>query len=155
MASIKKKQSMSDVFKGIASGITSIYVFFILTIFPLYTHNKYFDILTARYRLFYWASVIFCYILFALAIMYLLLDYQNQASSPTAIKRFLLSFKFENLKKCITLTDIFFIIMFFAVLTSTIFSSHIEESLYGNAGRYQGLECWSVYFLTYFINIYI
>ena len=150
MASIKKRQSMSDVFKGIASGITSIYVFFILTIFPLYTHNKYFDILTARYRLFYWTSVIFCYILFALAIMYLLLDYQNQASSPTAIKRFLLSFKFENLKKCITLTDIFFIIMFFAVLTSTIFSSHIEESLYGNAGRYQGLECWSVYFLTYF-----
>ena len=41
MASIKKRQSMSDVFKGIASGITSIYVFFILTIFPLYTHNKY------------------------------------------------------------------------------------------------------------------
>ena len=34
MASIRKRQSMSDVFKGIASGITGIYVFFILTIFP-------------------------------------------------------------------------------------------------------------------------
>ena len=151
MASVKKRQSMADVFKGIASGITGTYVFFILTIFPLYTHNKYFDILTARYRLFYWSSVIFCYILFMLALMYVLLDYQNQASSPTAIKRFLLAFKIENIKKYITMTDVFFIVMLLSVIISTIFSgSHIEESIYGNAGRYQGLECWIVYFLIYF-----
>ena len=35
MASVKKRESMSDVFKGIASGITGTYVFFILTIFGI------------------------------------------------------------------------------------------------------------------------
>ena len=86
MANVKKRESMSDVFKGIASGITGTYVFFILTIFPLYTHNKYFDILTARYRLFFWSSIVLCSLLFLLGLIYILLDYQNQASSPTALK---------------------------------------------------------------------
>ena len=150
MASIRKRQSMSDVFKGIASGITGIYVFFILTIFPLYTHNKYFDILTARYRLYFWSSIVLCYLLFLLGIIYILLDYQNQSSSPTAIKRFLLAFRIENIKKHIVITDVFFIVMLVSMTISTIFSNFNEESFYGNAGRYQGLECWIIYFLTYF-----
>ena len=150
MASIKKRESMSDVFKGIASGITGVYVFFILTIFPLYTHNKYFDILTARYRLFFWSSVILCSLLFLLGLIYILLDYQNQASSPTALKRFLLAFKPENIKKHLVLTDVFFVVMIISMTLSTVFSNFKEESFFGNAGRYQGLECWIIYFLTYF-----
>lgn len=150
MANIRKKESMSDVFKGIASGITGTYVFFILTIFPLYTHNKYFDILTARYRLFFWSSIVLCSLLFLLGLIYLLLDYQNQASSPTALKRFLLAFKPENIKNHLVLTDVFFIIMIISMTLSTAFSNFKEESFFGNAGRYQGLECWIIYFLTYF-----
>ena len=150
MATVKKRQSMSDVFKGIASGITGTYVFFILTIFPLYTHNKYFDILTARYRLFFWSSIVLCSLLFLLGLIYILLDYQNQASSPTAIKRFLLAFKPENIKKHLVLTDVFFIVMIISMTLSTVFSNFKEESFFGNAGRYQGLECWIIYFLTYF-----
>lgn len=150
MANVKKRESMSDVFKGIASGITGTYVFFILTIFPLYTHNKYFDILTARYRLFFWSSIVLCSLLFLLGLIYILLDYQNQASSPTALKRFFLAFKPENIKKHLVLTDVFFIIMIISMTLSTIFSNFKEESFFGNAGRYQGLECWIIYFLTYF-----
>ena len=149
MASVKKRESMSDVFKGIASGITGTYVFFILTIFPLYTHNKYFDILTARYRLFFWSSVILCSLLFILALIYILLDYQNQASSPTALKRFLLAFKPSNIKNHIVITDVFFVIMILSMTISTVFSNFKEESFFGNAGRYQGLQCWIIYFLTY------
>lgn len=149
MASVKKRESMSDVFKGIASGITGTYVFFILTIFPLYTHNKYFDILTARYRLFFWSSVILCSLLFILALIYILLDYQNQASSPTALKRFLLAFKPCNIKNHIVITDVFFVIMILSMTISTVFSNFKEESFFGNAGRYQGLQCWIIYFLTY------
>ena len=141
---------MSDIFKGIAGGITGTYVFFILTIFPLYTHNKYFDILTARYRLFFWSSIVLCSLLFLLGLIYILLDYQNQASSPTALKRFLLAFKPENIKKHLVLTDVFFIIMIISMTLSTVFSNFKEESFFGNAGRYQGLECWIIYFLTYF-----
>ena len=150
MANVRKRESMSDVFKGIAGGITGTYVFFILTVFPLYTHNKYFDILTARYRLFFWSSIVLCSLLFLLGLIYILLDYQNQASSPTAIKRFLLAFKPENIKKHLVLTDVFFIVMIISMTLSTVFSNFKEESFFGNAGRYQGLECWIIYFLTYF-----
>ena len=46
---VKKRESLSDIFKGIASGVTGFFVFVILVFFPLYTHDKYFDILKARY----------------------------------------------------------------------------------------------------------
>lgn len=149
MAKTVKHESLSEVFKNIASGITGVYVFIILTIFPLYTHNKYFDILSARYVFFKWSSIITCILLALLGILYIVLDLQNQASSPTALRRFFDSFKPKNIRKHIIITDVFFLIMIISMIISTAFSNFKEESYFGNAGRYQGLECWIVYFLNY------
>ncbi len=149
MAKTVKHESLSEVFKNIASGITGVYVFIILTIFPLYTHNKYFDILSARYVFFKWSSIITCILLALLGILYIVLDLQNQASSPTALRRFFDSFKPKNIRKHFIITDVFFLIMIISMIVSTAFSNFKEESYFGNAGRYQGLECWIVYFLNY------
>ena len=145
----KKKESLSDVFRGISSGVTSVFVFIILTIFPLYTHDMYFDILGARYMFFKVWSILLCAILLFLGILYLVIDFQNRASFPTAFRRFVDAFKPENIKKHIMLTDIFFIIMIISMIISTIGTDFKEEAFFGNAGRYQGLECWIYYFLTY------
>ena len=49
---VKNKFSFSDTVKEIAQGITSVFVFILLVVFPLYTHDAYFDILGARYVFF-------------------------------------------------------------------------------------------------------
>ena len=149
MASIKKKQSLSDIFRNIASGVTGVYVFIILVIFPLYTHDKYFDILGARYVFFKVMSIVLVSILIFLGLLYFFIDANNQVTSPPAIKRFINSFRIENIKKHIVITDVFFLIMIISMIISTIGSDFREESFFGNAGRYQGLECWIIYFITY------
>ena len=149
MASIKKKQSLSDIFRNIASGVTGVYVFIILVIFPLYTHDKYFDILGARYVFFKVMSIVLVSILVLLGLLYFFIDANNQVTSPPAIKRFINSFRIENIKKHIVITDVFFLIMIISMIISTIGSDFKEESFFGNAGRYQGLECWIIYFITY------
>ena len=149
MASIKKKQSLSDIFRNIASGVTGVYVFIILVIFPLYTHDKYFDILGARYVFFKVMSIVLVSILIFLGLLYFFIDANNQVTSPPAIKRFINSFRIENIKKHIVITDVFFLIMIISMIISTIGSDFKEESFFGNAGRYQGLECWIIYFITY------
>ena len=149
MASIKKKQTLGEIFSGIASGVTGVYVFIILTIFPLYTHDMYFDILGARYVFFKIWGISLSSILALLGLIYLFIDAKNQSSSPSALSRFLNAFKPENLKKHIIITDIFFIVMIISMIISTLGSQFKSESFYGNAGRYQGLECWIIYFITY------
>lgn len=150
MATVKNKQSLSEIFSGIASGVTGVYVFFILTIFPLYTHDKYFDILGARYVVFKIWAISLAVILSFLGLTYLFIDAKNQSSSPSALKRLIDAFKINNIKKYITITDIFFVAMIISMTISTIGSEFKEESFYGNAGRYQGLECWLLYLISYF-----
>jgi hypothetical protein len=150
MAAVKNKQSLSEIFSGIASGVTGVYVFFILTIFPLYTHDKYFDILGARYVVFKIWAISLAVILSFLGLTYLFIDAKNQSSSPSALKRLIDAFKINNIKKYITITDIFFVAMIISMTISTIGSEFKEESFYGNAGRYQGLECWLLYLISYF-----
>ena len=149
MASIKKRQTLGEVFSDIASGITGVYVFIILTIFPLYTHDMYFDILGARYVFFKIWGISLSSILAFLGLIYLFIDAKNQSSSPSALSRFLNAFKPENFKKHIIITDIFFMVMILSMTISTLGSQFRSESFYGNAGRYQGLECWIIYFITY------
>ena len=149
MAVTKRKETLAEVFSNIASGVTGVYVFIILAIFPLYTHDKYFDILGARYVFFKIWGISLVSILLLLGLIYIFIDVKNQVTSPSALARFINAFKFENLKKHIVITDIFFLVMILSMTISTIGSDFKEESFFGNAGRYQGLECWLVYFITY------
>lgn len=146
---VKKRESLADIFRNIASGVTGFFVFIILAVFPLYTHDKYFDILKSRYVFYKVWTIALVFILIALGIIYLFIDYNNNVSSPSAVERFVSAFKFENLKKHIIITDIFFAIMILSVIISAAGSSFKEEAFFGNAGRYQGVECWILYFLTY------
>lgn len=149
--SAKPKESLSDIFRNIASGVTGFFVFLILTVFPLYTHDKYFDILKSRYVFFKFWTIGLVVILLSLGIIYLFIDYSNDLSSPNAIERLLSAFKLENLKKHIIITDIFFFLMLLVVIISAAGSSFKEEAFFGTSGRYQGTECWILYFLTYLV----
>lgn len=149
MAVTKRKETLAEVFSNIASGVTGVYVFIILAIFPLYTHDKYFDILGARYVFFKIWGISLVSILLLLGLIYIFIDVKNQVTSPSALARFINAFKLQNIKKHIVITDIFFLVMILSMTISTIGSDFKEESFFGNAGRYQGLECWLIYFITY------
>lgn len=144
------KSTLTSTFQDIASGITSVFVFIILAVFPLYTHDMYFDILSARYYFFLFWGIILTSLLVVLGILYLILDAKNGISDVPAYKRFFFSFHPKNIMKHITITDIFAISMLIVCIISTCLSEFKEESFYGTAGRRQGLGCWIVYILTYF-----
>ena len=149
--STKKKTNLFEIFKNIASGITGVYVFIILTLFPLYTHDMYFDILGARYAFFYNFTLWYlCLLLIFLGISYLIIDYKEGVNSPNAIERFISAFSIKNIRKHIKLTDVFFAIIIFSMIISTIGSNEVmEAAFFGHQGRYQGLQCWFVYFFAY------
>lgn len=146
---VRQRESLSEIFGNIASGVTGFFVFLILTVFPLYTHEMYFDILKSRYVFFKVWALCLVFILLGLGIAYLFIDYNNNSSSPSAIERFISAFKLENIKKHIILTDIFFVLMVLVVIISAAGSSFKEEAFFGTSGRYQGTECWILYFLVY------
>lgn len=145
----KKSMTLSEVCGNIASGITGVFVFIILVIFPIYTHNMYFDILGARYVFFKLWAIILASLLFAMGTIYFIIDYKNQVSSPTAFARFINELKPKNIKKHIVITDIFMLTFLIVAIISTIATKFKEEAFYGNSGRYQGLECWIMYFISY------
>ena len=146
---VKSKYSFTDTVREIAQGITSVFVFILIVVFPLYTHDAYFDILGARYVFFKVIVLVHAILLSMLGIFYLISDKGISHNGVPAIKRFFSAFLPKNIKKHITLTDVFFILMLIVIVISTIGSDFKEESITGNAGRYQGLECWIFYFVSY------
>ena len=143
------KQSFDDIFKEIASNMTSFFIFMLLIFFPLYTHNAYYDILSSRYVLYKIIVIAHLIMLLGLGIIYCFIDADNMYHEEPAIVRFFKSFHPKNIKKHIVITDIFFFAFLVVSIISTIGSSFKSESFYGNAGRYQGLECIIIYFLSY------
>ena len=155
MAKIKTKvkttYDVNNVFKDIASGITGVGVFSLLVFFPLYTHDAYFDILGARYVLFKLIVMVMMILMFLLVLAFLFIDNKNSTynTKGSAFERLIDSIRPENFKKHIIITDVFFAIMIIGAAISTRFSLFPSESFYGNSGRYQGLECWLMYFMLY------
>lgn len=146
----KKFISLSEIFSNIAAAITGVFVFIILVIFPLYTNDKYFDILAARYMFFKIWAIMFVLSLSLLGVIYLIVDYiKDEEEVPAAIK-FLNRLTWPNIKKNVLISDIFMIMMVVVCLISTIGSEFKTESFYGSSGRFQGLECWMLYATTYF-----
>lgn len=146
---VNKKISISQSFRDIAGTITSFFTFVLLGIFPLYTHDKYFDILGARYVFFKVIVMMLFIMLVILGIVYLIVNKEVDAKGRTVLVRFLDAFRIENLKKHLLITDIFFLLMVIGCAISTMGSFKVLESFYGNAGRYQGLECWIMYLVLY------
>ena len=147
--STTNKQSVDEIFKEIASNMTSFFIFMLLIFFPLYTHNAYYDILSSRYVLYKIIVIAHLIMLSLLGILYCLIDAKNMYHDEPAIVRFFKSFLPQNIKKHIVITDVFFFAFLIVCIISTIGSQFQKEAFYGNAGRMQGLECIIIYFLSY------
>lgn len=121
--------------KDSANKIVYFFTIILLTIFPLYFHRFYFDILQAKYR-FYFVTVI------AMAVFTII-------AWAAYLKKNKVKFAFNI--KTLTVPDICFIVLIIIVTISTFQSGFFYESFWGNEGRYNGMFLWLIYGLAYLI----
>lgn len=145
----QKKSGNTQHFSRITSTLMTIYVLFYLCVFPLATHDKYFDILDFRFKLYWIPTLIYGILFLVLGILYLLSDkHSNDGALTAKLKE---NLKWNVLKTKLTKTDICFIALIFIMTLSVIFADYQYEALWGNLGRWNGLVLWLMFFIAYWL----
>ena len=140
---------LNQRFSRIASILMTIYVLFYLCVFPLATHEKYFDILDFRFNLYWIPTLIYGIIFLVLAICYLISDKHSNGGALTAKLKEKL--KRNVLKTKLTKTDICFIALIFIMILSVVFADYQYEAIWGSLGRFNGLVLWLMFFIAYWL----
>lgn len=134
-------------FSRITSTLMTIYVLFYLCVFPLATHDKYFDILDFRFKLYWIPTLIYGLVFLVLGMFYLFSDKRRNGGTLTAkLKE---NIKWSVLKTKLTKTDICFIALIFIMTLSVLFADYQYEALWGSRGRFNGLVLWLLFFIAY------
>lgn len=140
---------ISQRFGRIASTLMTIYVLFYLCVFPLATHDKYFDILDFRFKLYWIPTLIYGIFFLVLGILCLIMDKRDNGGVLT--KELKENLKWSVLKTKLTKTDICFIALIFIMTLSVIFADYQYEALWGSRGRFNGLVLWLMFFIAYWL----
>lgn len=142
---LRSEKQINSLFKKITSFLMTVYVFFYLCIFPLCMNDKYFDILSFRFELF-WKPTLAYAVLFAfVGIFYLISDIlYNKAEIIHGLPKTLKSFKVSK-------TDIAMMALIVSFALSTVFSEYPYEAFWGDEGRSQGLFLWLFFLIAYFL----
>lgn len=134
-------------FDRITNTLMTIYVLFYLCIFPLATHDKYFDILQFRFQLYWIPTLIYGILFLVLGILYLISDKRSNGGTLTAkLKE---NLKWNVLRTKLTKTDICFIALILIMTLSVLFADYQYEALWGSRGRFSGLVLWLMFFIAY------
>lgn len=140
---------LNQRFSHITSTLMTIYVLFYLCVFPLATHDKYFDILDFRFKLYWIPTLIYGILFLALGIFYLISDKHSNGGALTAkLKE---NLKWSVLKMKLTKTDICFITLILIMTLSVLFADYQYEALWGSRGRFSGLVLWLMFFIAYWL----
>lgn len=126
---------MDMINKTYADRIIHLFVFITLLFFPLYYHNKYADLIQAKYSFFYMTSIL---MLVAVAMIWLYRFRTTGDKSATSTKAWK--------------THDYSLMMFWGIaLISTLQSDYRYEAFWGNEGRYIGLFLISILVLDFFV----
>lgn len=126
--------------KNVGQVITGAFVFVILTIFPLYFNNYYYDILVVKYKFFCVSAIL----LLVCTMGYFIYLCCGSQDSPLNLKAYLSKFTFPE----------WCMIAFICInCISTLQSDYVYESFWGNEGRYSGLFLWLLYAGCFFVIV--
>lgn len=145
----QKKSGNTQHFSRITSTLMTIYVLFYLCVFPLATHDKYFDILDFRFKLYWIPTFIYGIFFLILGILYLISNKRSNGGALTTKLRE--NLKWNALKTKLTKTDICFIALIFIMTLSVLFADYQYEALWGSRGRFNGLVLWLMFFIAYWL----
>lgn len=123
-----------------ANRIVYFGTFLLLTIFPLFFHNYYFDILNSKY-MFYYGTVLS--ITAGVLVVWGIPVLRNNVSD--------LKSKCKDGLDKINIPDIYMAVLLLSIIISTLQSDFKYESLWGNEARYNGLFLWLIYGLAYLV----
>lgn len=131
--SLTTAQSLSDYF---VSGIMLVYVFFMLVMYPLLYHDKYFDMGAAKYAIFKWSGIIGLSIMTVMWIIWLV-SFKDKLKPKEELKN-------------LSITDYFAAGFLLISVLSFLFSSDKAMALWGYDGWNMGLMSQLFFVLSYF-----
>ena len=142
----RKESKAKRDFYAIGNGICLLYLVLMLLLFPLYSRDKYFDILQARFDFFWICSSVFSIILIAFVALYALTLKKEEREEILPS----LFWKVEaGKKKTLFATDIPFCLLLLLFFISMFLSGYPYETWWGNTGRYMGVLTWLLFFTIY------
>ena len=142
---LKDSKAKRD-FYTIGNGICLLYLVLMLLVFPLYSRDKYFDILQARFDFFWICSSVFSVLLFAFVALYSLTLKKEERKE---ILPALFWKKEEGKKKPLFATDLPFCLLILLFFLSMFLSGYPYETWWGSTGRYMGVLTWLLFFTVY------
>ena len=119
--------------------ILGVYVILIGVIFPLVVKDAYFDILTVKYYFYCICTIGMVIMLF----FYYILERKIKVRTVKGDGQNV------NVKK-LSKIDCFVLLFYFVVIISTVTSSYVYESFWGNEGRFTGAFLITWYVISYF-----
>lgn len=144
----KSQNALAETAQKVFSGIAAVFICVILGVFPLYYHDYYFDILTAKYKFYWIAALVWIGVCLAAGLVFAFIDRMEYGGKHTRV--FLDQFRLKNLKKQPPVYwALFFFWLFCAI--STLQSDYLYESFWGNEGRFNGLFLLTLYSVGTFL----
>lgn len=143
------RDDFADICAHIISGTISVFLFLLVTIFPLILHNNYVDILKTKYQCYYVIIIGMLVVIMVLAIIMLLIDQMEYHGKHTI--RLFTKLHPRNWKSTFYAVDFAVIVFWMILLISTLQSKYLYESFWGNEGRYSGLFLMTLYVISYFV----
>ncbi|MGP8314967.1 O-antigen ligase family protein [Enterocloster aldenensis] len=139
----KEKNGRLMLLKKILSLIASVMIISILSIFPLYYRNYYFDILDAKYQFYYFTII--GLIIIAILTMIIIISNGEKRDENRFTVRIL-----EGLRTIRLNSPQTWVLMFlgFCVI-STFQSEYFYEAFWGNEGRYTGMFLLMLYVVSF------
>lgn len=145
----KSSGTFADVARNVFSGIIAVFLAVTFMVFPLYYHNYYFDILIYKYKFYYISVLVLVAVCLLTALVFCFVDQMEYQGENR--KRLFEKMKWKNLRKNLTIAEVFLLLFLFFAIISTLQSDYLFESFWGNEGRFSGLFLILLYILTFFL----
>jgi len=164
---VKYEAQIKKLFQKLTREFMEIYVLFYLCVFPLCMHDKYFDILSFRFELFWKPTFVYGVIFTVLGLLYLISDALYNGGAIR--RRFLTGLKevrekgnsnsngFLGRAKTIcrylhiSIVDIAITVLIILFAISTALAEYPYEAFWGDRGRNQGLLMWLMLYISYWL----
>lgn len=148
-SNVKNPEVLAETAKNILSSVIGVFIIIVLSVFPLYYDNYYFNILKAKYTFYFITILVMLGICLVIAIVFCFIDRMEYGGYNT--KKFFKSIFSKELWKNLTVVDKVLLIFWLFAVISTLQSDYLYESFWGNEGRYSGLFLITLYVLSIFV----
>ncbi len=126
--------------------VADIYVLLMICIFPLYTHNRYYDVLESRFSFFWITTISAGVLMLLLYILRFIMNRINRKKGGEIEALPVLSNMFK-----LRLPDIPLLVLILLFLLSMALSGYPYETWWGNRGRYMGVLFWLCIGMSYIL----